>query len=126
MTDQDRINNIEELKKNILADKNIDPDKQKDALRGLERTHTALSRTDEYYVTQRKIKKIESKMTTIFSLLFLITFFVSAWGIPNVIARSSDPIFYIAMIALVLWMTSSSIAPIIYKMQQKLYKPKSA
>jgi len=126
MTDQDRINNIEELKKDILADKNIDPDRQKDALRGLERTSEALSRANEYYETQRKIKKIESKITTIFSLLFLITFFVSAWGIPNVVARSSDSLFYIAVVSLVLWMASSSIAPRIYRMQQKLYKPKSA
>ncbi len=126
MTDHDRINNIKNIKEDILADNNMDADKQKDALRGLERAFEALSRTDGYYVDRRKIKKIESRIATPFSLFFLITLFASTWGIPGIIDRSSDSIFYISLVSLTIWMLSPSIAPRIFALHQRFFKPKSS
>jgi cytosine/uracil/thiamine/allantoin permease len=126
MTDEDRIKNIEELKEKILADKEMDADRNKDTVRGLNRSLEALSRSDEYYAIQRMIKKIETRIATTFALIFLITFFISAYGVPGIMNRSSGLIMYIAMISFALWLSASALAPRIFKLSQRFSKPKSS
>jgi len=126
VTENDNLNEIQQLIIRIQSDRSMYPAKQKAIVCQLESAEEAISKSEEDYKKEERISGISSKLTIIFVPMFIIFLLIHSYGIPNYIPPLTDISFFISMASFVIAMANMAIAPKLYWILQKIFKSKSA
>lgn len=126
MTEKDSLNDIQKLIETIRNDTSMYPAKRKAVVGSLKDAEISLSISEDDYIKEEAIAGIAGKLTIIFVPLFMIFLAIYGYGIPNVVAKEANLVFFITIASFVIAFSNTMIAPRIYRIQQKIFPTKSA